>query len=104
MENCNYPNCTTCNKSDCNMESNDISALLKRRRYKLNPQLAREKQNTYRNRVRDNLPQCDGCECCVLVKKEKQDGFRRVCTVSMRLIEQKVSNSPQWCGRRGKHE
>lgn len=104
MKNCNYPNCTECDLEDCEMEKNDIVALLKRRRWANNPELHRQKQNDYRRKIRDNLPNCDKCEMCVLVAKEKQDGYRRLCVEKMRLIEQKVSNSPHWCKKRGVHD
>lgn len=87
-------------KSDCDKEQNDITALLKRRRWAQNPTLYRQKQNDYRARRKANLPHCDECENCVLVEKEKQDGYRRLCVDKMRLIEQKVSNCPRWCEKR----
>lgn len=76
----------------------------KRNRWSENPELYRQKQQDYRSKIKANLPHCDDCEECVLVAKEKQDGYRRVCCVDMRLIEQKVSNSPQWCYKRKKGE
>lgn len=97
---CAYPNCLSCEKSDCNMNNKDIVALLKRRRWEVNPMLYRQKQRDYRARVKANLPHCDECESCILVEKEKQDGYRRLCIDKMRLIEQKVSNCPQWCRKR----
>lgn len=101
LKECNYPKCTECQYPDCHMENSDIAALLKRRRWKTNPELYRQKQRDYRKRIKDNLPHCDECENCVLVLKEKQDGYRRLCIAEMRLIEQKVSNSPHWCKKRG---
>lgn len=100
MKDCKYPNCAECEKTDCDMEGNDIHQLLARRRYRLNPELYRQKQRDYRERVRVNLPHCDDCKNCILVKKEKQDGYRRLCIKELRLIEQKVSNSPHWCALR----
>lgn len=100
MKDCKYPNCLECDLEDCEKELKDIQAMLKRRRYAFNPELYRQKQNDYRKRAKENLPHCDDCEFCVLVEKEKSDGFRRLCVSKMRLIEQKVSNSPQWCGKR----
>lgn len=100
MKNCKYPDCQNCNHVDCDMEHNDIHAMLKRRRYNFEPELYRQKQRDYRKRIKDNLPHCDECEQCILVRKEKQEGFRRLCVGEMRLIEQKVSNSPQWCPKR----
>lgn len=82
------------------MEQNEIQALLKRRRYNHNPQKYRDKQNEYREQKRKQLPNCNECEYCILVGKEKQDGYRRLCIDEMRLIEQKVSNSPHWCKKR----
>ena len=99
-ENCAYPNCTECKKEDCDMEQNDIAALLKRRRYQNELEKHRELQRNYRQKVKDNLPHCNECENCILVLKDKGDGFRRLCISEMRLIEQKVSNSPQWCKKR----
>jgi len=87
---------------DCEMENNDIAALLKRRRWWKNPDLYRQKQRDYRKRIKDNLPHCDECQLCILVRKEKQEGYRRLCVEEMRLIEQKVSNSPLWCKKRRK--
>ncbi len=84
------------------MEEKDINSLLKRRRYMSNPELYRQKQRDYRKRIKDNLPHCDECENCILVRKDKGDGYRRLCVKELRLIEQKVSNSPQWCGLRKK--
>ena len=105
MPDCSYPQCEKCQYSDCKMSNQDIQTMLKRRRYNVNPELHRAKQQEYRNRIKENLPHCDECDMCVMVAKEKQDGYRRLCIVSMRLIEQKVSNSPQWCGRRNnQHE
>ena len=100
MKNCAYPNCEMCEREDCDMEQNDIAAMLKRRRYQNNPEKYKEKQNDYRKKIKDNLPHCDECEKCVLVLKDKGEGFRRLCISEMRLIEQKVSNSPQWCKKR----
>lgn len=51
------------------MEGKDISALLKRRRWMNNPELYRQKQRDYRKRIKDNLPHCDECENCILVRK-----------------------------------
>ena len=100
MKDCNYPNCFNCTKEDCDKEQKDIQALIKRRRWRDNPQKYNEKQRKYRQKIREKLPQCDNCENCVLVEKEKQDGYRRLCVERMKLIEQKVSNSPKWCSRR----
>lgn len=101
MKDCNYPRCSECTLADCNMNQNDIAALLKRKRYAVNPELYRQKQRDYRSRIKSHLPHCDECDSCVLVRKEKQEGYRRLCIVEMRLIEQKVSNSPLWCRKRG---
>lgn len=97
---CNYPYCMECDKEDCTMDSNDIAALLKRRRYNLNPELYRQKQRDYRRAIKDNLPHCDKCSNCILIKNQKGNGYRRLCITDLRLIEQKVSNSPQWCKER----
>lgn len=97
MKNCEYPNCQNCTKDDCDMGANDIQAMLKRRRWNMNPELHRQKQRDYRSKIRENLPHCNKCDKCVLVKKDKGDGFRRLCILEMRLIEQKVVNSPHWC-------
>lgn len=72
----------------------------KREKYQENPELYRQKQRDYRSRVKANLPHCDECEECILVQKDKGDGYRRLCIRELRLIEQKVSNSPQWCYKR----
>lgn len=100
MKDCKYPNCFECDKEDCEMEEKDIQTILKRRKRAIDPELYRQKQRDYRKRVRDNLPHCDDCKFCILVEKEKQDGYRRLCISKMRLIEQKVANSPQWCEKR----
>lgn len=100
MKDCNYPQCLTCDKPDCNMGHKDIAALLKRRRYNINPEKYRKKQRAYREKVVKRLPHCNFCELCTLVLNDKGNGYRRVCTVDMRLVEQKVSNSPHWCVRR----
>lgn len=100
MSECTYPNCTACAKPDCDMEKKDIAAMLKRRRYAINPGLYRQKQRDYKSRIKANLPHCDECESCILVRKEKQSGYRRLCIDEMRLIEQKISNCPLWCRKR----
>lgn len=82
------------------MEQKDIAALLKRRRWNANPTEYRQKQRDYMAKIKENLPHCDECTDCVLVKKDKGEGFRRLCIAEMRLVEQKVSNSPQWCRKR----
>lgn len=82
------------------MEQKDINAILKRRRYHLDPELYRQKNIDYKKRTKANLPHCDDCQFCVLVEKEKLNGYRRLCISKMRLIEQKVANSPQWCEKR----
>lgn len=97
---CKYPDCEHCRFDDCVMEQKDIHSMLKRRRWSANPTAYRQKQRDYRIRIKANLPHCDECANCVLVKKEKDDGFRRLCLAEMRLIEQKVSNCPQWCRKR----
>ena len=99
---CAYPVCEACQHPDCIMSGTDIRALLKRRQRQADPEAYRQKQRGYRSRIKATLPQCDNCESCVLVRKEKQDGYRRLCIAEMRLIEQKVANSPQWCKKRGK--
>lgn len=110
MHDCEYPDCTQCNQPECTAEAKDIAALLKRRRYMRSPELFRQRQRDYRDRVRANLPHCDQCDDCILVQKEKLDGYRRLCVSELRLIEQKVSNSPHWCRFRkekdvgGKHK
>lgn len=101
-KNCAYPVCETCQHPDCIMSGTDIRALLKSRQRQADPEVYRQKQRDYRSRIKATLPHCDGCESCVLVRKEKQDGYRRLCIAEMRLIEQKVANSPQWCRKRGK--
>lgn len=98
---CNYPQCDTCSLLDCDKDGNDIAALLKRRRWARNPELYQQKQRDYRARICEHLPHCDECEECVIVRQEKGDGFRRLCAAEMRLIEQKVANSPLWCKKRG---
>lgn len=100
MKDCKYPNCIDCTHDDCNIEQKDISALLKRRRWNTNPAAYQQKQRDYRSKIKENLPHCDECTDCILVKKEKDDGFKRLCIAEIRLIEQKVSNSPQWCKKR----
>lgn len=101
MKDCNYPKCLDCESTDCHMENKDIAAMLKRRRWTANPEKYRQKQRDYRSQIKSYLPHCDECDSCVLVRKEKKDGYRRLCIDEMRLIEQKVSNSPQWCRKRG---
>lgn len=72
----------------------------KRKRWAENPEHYRKKQRDYRNGVSKLLPHCDECRECILVENQKGDGFRRLCVQQMRLIEQKVSNSPLWCEKR----
>lgn len=100
MKDCNYPKCTECTLPDCEMDEKDIQAMLVRRRRRLDPEKYRQKNREYNARISANLPHCDECEMCVLVAKEKQDGYRRLCIEKMRLIEQKTANSPQWCSKR----
>lgn len=97
---CSYPDCLNCEHTECIMEGKDINALLKRKRWKENPDYYREKQRKYRAKIRDSLPHCDECEECVLIKNDKGDGFRRLCAIEMRLIERKVTNCPIWCSKR----
>lgn len=82
------------------MENKDIHAMLKRRRWKANLAAYQQRQRDYRKRVVSFLPHGNECEDCILVRKDKGDGFRRLCVSEMRLIEQKVSDSPQWCRKR----
>lgn len=89
---CAYPVCEACQHPDCIMSGC----------WQADPEAYRQKQRDYRSRIKATLPHCDNCESCVLVRKEKQDGYRRLCIAEMRLIEQKVANSPQWCKKRGK--
>lgn len=84
------------------MESKDIHAILKRRRWNASPTAYQQKQRDYRKRVVSFLPHCDECEDCILVRKDKGDGFRRLCASELRLIEQKVSNSSHWCRKRNR--
>ena len=97
MKDCNYPNCQECTKDDCDMDGKDIAALLKRRRWNADPEKYRQKQQEYRDMLKNNLPNCDECEECILVRKDKGEGCRRLCISEMRLVEQKVANSPHWC-------
>lgn len=100
MKECVYPHCLQCTLSDCTMDTKDINAMMKRRRWASDPEAYRQKQRDYRKRMKDYLPQCDKCESCVLVRKDKGEGYRRLCIAEMRLIEQKVANSPHWCRKR----
>ncbi len=100
LDDCEYPHCQSCTKTDCDKDDRDIAALLKRRRWGQNPTLYQQKQQDYRTKIKSGLPHCDECESCVLVEKEKQDGYRRLCIEKMRLIEQKVLNCPRWCDKR----
>lgn len=102
MNDCGYPDCESCRMPDCDMDTKDIHALLKRRRYHKDINAARAKQNAYREQRRMQLPQCSECGNCVLVENVKHDGHMRLCVVQMRLIEQKVSTSPRWCIKRNK--
>lgn len=102
-DDCTYPDCLSCTKPDCDKENKDIAAMLKRRRWEANPELYRRKQQDYRVKVKTNLPHCDECISCVLVEQARKDGYskyQRLCIDKMRLIEQKVSNCPQWCSKR----
>lgn len=100
MKDCTYPHCEDCNHPDCVMDPKDIMALLKRRRYRNDPEKYRFEARAYKEKRAANLPHCNSCEHCVLVKNTKNDGVTRICTVEMRMIEKKVSNSPQWCNKR----
>ena len=96
---CPYPDCLNCTYDDCIMDGG-IQALLKRRRYKANPEYYRQKQRDYRAKVREYQPRCNECKHCVLVKNDKGTDFKRLCIVEMHLVMQKVTLSPQWCPRR----
>lgn len=100
MKDCCYPECINCTFDECIKEEKDIAAMLKRRRWNNNPDLYRQKQRDYRKRIRDNLPRCNECEECVIVKQTNKQGYYRLCIDNMQLIEQKVSNSPKWCKKR----
>lgn len=100
MKNCNYPDCFNCEHSDCVMEKKDIIAIQKRRNYHKDVENSRQKQRDYRDKIKSELPECDKCEHCMTVEKEKQDGLRRICKLKMRLIEQKVTKCPHWCEKR----
>lgn len=41
---CNYPDCMNCQLDDCEMNEKDIKAMLKRRCWKANPELFRQKK------------------------------------------------------------
>ena len=97
---CSYPDCLNCPLPECDKENKDIHALLKRRRYKKDPQAFRDKQNEYRARVKASLPHCNDCDDCALIKQANKGGYIRLCVAHRRLIEQKVSNSPAWCAKR----
>lgn len=73
---------------------------LKKERYHKDIEASRQKQRDYRDKVKKSLPHCDQCEECLLVRKDKGEGYRRLCVESLRLIEQKVSTSPHWCCKR----
>ena len=94
---CIYPDCVNCDKPDCDMDDKDIVNLKLRLRRRANAEAYRATQNRRRARIRANLPHCDECGDCILVKNDKGVGFRRLCIREWRLVEQKVSNSPQWC-------
>lgn len=57
---CAYPDCETCQYPDCIMSGNDLTALLKRRRWRADPEAYRQKQRDYRVRIKATLPHCDG--------------------------------------------
>lgn len=98
-DDCQYPNCVSCTREDCNKENKDITAMLKRRRWALNPTLYRQKQRDYRAKIKESLPHCDECENCILVEKENR-GYQRLCIDRMKLVKQETANSPHWCGKR----
>lgn len=102
MKDCNYPECAECEKLDCDMEEKDISALLKRRRWRNNPEIARIKQREYRKKVKESLPHCDECEDCIVVMGRDGKHLQRLCIEKLRLVEYKVANCPRWCERRTK--
>ena len=101
MKDCEYPRCTECHYDDCIMnDDKDIHALLRRRYYHKDLEQSRERQRTYRKRIKDYFPHCDECKNCIYVKKAKGETITRLCTKEMRLVESKVSNSPLWCLKR----
>lgn len=104
MKECKYPNCLECDYSDCIMENNEIRAMLKRRRWNKTPEQYRQKQREYRAKIKTNLPHCDECNDCVIVQQANKGGTTRLCIREMRLVEQKVSNCPQWCKLRNSYK
>ena len=100
VNNCEYPDCERCSYPDCVMDSNDISAMLKRRRWDLRPEYYRQKQRDYRKNISSTVPKCNECKECAFVKNSKSGGISRVCILEMQIIERKVSASPRWCKKR----
>ena len=94
MSKCNYPNCFDCTLDDCQMD-NPTSWRLK------NPEKHREYVKNYKQRIKDGLPKCNECANCIYVRKEKGTGTKRLCSKSMRLVENNVMYCPQWCEKRG---
>lgn len=72
----------------------------KRELYHKDIELSRQKQRDRRAKIRESLPHCNDCEECLLVQKDKGEGYRRLCVRDLRLIEQKGTTSPFWCSKR----
>ena len=97
---CIYPNCTNCTQVECDKEEKDIAALLKRRRWRHDPEKFQRLQQKYRQKIVARLPHCDECEECVLIEETKKGLYIRLCVADLRLIERKVCNCPHWCQKR----
>lgn len=100
MKDCKYPKCGECEFADCTMESKDIVAILKRRRWNAEPEKHRQKQRDYRQKQREAMPHCDTCEECIAFITVMGNDDTRCCLRHHRMIADKVTTSPQWCGRR----
>lgn len=86
---CKYPNCSNCKYTDCIMSEEDIRKMRETIR-----------KRNYRNKLKVSLPNCDECEYCETVTTDRGDDTRRLCRCDMRLIENRLTTSPDWCHKR----
>jgi hypothetical protein len=102
-EDCKYPDCFNCDRSDCDMAWSAVHAMMRRRRYRDNIELEREKAMKYRWMKKAGAPVCDKCASKTTVQLDsKAQG--RLCVDQMRMIGRNVTICPLWCPKLKKSE
>lgn len=89
VNDCKYPECSKCEFPDCVKSEKEIKRMKETAR-----------KRSYRNKLRTSLPNCNECQYCQVVKTERANTYKRLCQKEMRLIEWKVTTSPEWCVQR----